>query len=72
MARAWRPGRVAIRVIVLQNSKIGRYQKSRESRILGGSGAAIYSVPPIRSSVFVFPRTDVVPHVSSHETDQRS
>src|ERR1700732_563638 len=52
--------------IVLQKSKIGRHRKSRESRILGDSAAAIL-VTPIRSSVAVFLMSDEVPHISSHE-----
>jgi len=31
-----------------------------------------YSVAPIRSSVAVFLMSDEVPHISSHETHQRS
>src|ERR1700679_1496837 len=31
-----------------------------------------YSVAPIRSSVIVFARSDVVPHIAARETHQRS
>jgi hypothetical protein len=53
--------------ILLQKSKIERYQKSRESGFLDASTAA----SPIRRFVVVFVRNNEVPHIATHETHQR-
>ena len=55
---------------MLQKSKIGRHLKSRESRILGDSAAAILCGADTKLSG-CFLMSDEVPHVSSHKTQRR-
>ncbi len=57
--------------ILLQESKIERCRKSRESGFLDISTAAI-PVAPMRRSVVIFVQNNEVPHIASYETHQRS
>ena len=56
--------------IVLKKSKIERRQKSRKCQFLDDSVAQM-PVVPIRSSMVVFRRSDVVPRIATQETQQQ-
>jgi hypothetical protein len=61
----------SVHLLLLQKSKIERHRKSRKVDYLP-TPPLQYSVAPIRSSLVVFVRNDVVPHIAARETHQRS